>query len=43
MSTHNICFHGKIRKNIKTFGLKKNLIDLGLTNKCDEVTRNECQ
>ena len=21
MSTHNICFHGEIRKNISTFGL----------------------
>ena len=23
MSTHNICFHGEIKKNIHTFGLKK--------------------
>ena len=24
MSIHNICFHGEIRKNINTYGLKKN-------------------
>ena len=23
MSTHNICFHGEIIKNVNTFGLKK--------------------
>ena len=23
MSAHNICFHGEIRKNVNTFGLKK--------------------
>ena len=23
MSTHNVCFHGEIRKNISTFLLKK--------------------
>ena len=26
MSTHNICFHGEIKKNVSTFWLKKNVL-----------------
>ena len=32
MSTHNICFHGEIRKNINTFGLKKSILSRAMLN-----------
>ena len=26
MSTHNICFHGEMRKNINTFFIEENIL-----------------
>ena len=34
MSTHNICFHGEIRKNIDTFGLKKSILSRIMLFRC---------